>query len=114
MSSPHVTDQGGRMEPVELQQADGLNERDDPGRSPSSHAMEIADKIRPHLAKLFEGVNDENGRPMRPSTIRGIALRMGKDLYEKHLENEAAKARADHSGSDEDVPGDACEDQSPT
>ncbi len=42
--------------------------------------MEIAEKIRPHLLKMFAGVRDENGMLLQPAHIRGIALNMAQNI----------------------------------
>jgi hypothetical protein len=66
---------------------DGMEPKVEPEKSDALHEMEIADRIRPHIAKLYESVKDANGLPYRPSLVRGIALRMAKDLYQDHLKN---------------------------
>ncbi|MGE0755094.1 MAG: hypothetical protein AB7L92_08055 [Alphaproteobacteria bacterium] len=40
--------------------------------------IEIAEKLRPSLAKMFEGVRDENGMLVQPARIRGIALNLAQ------------------------------------
>ena len=45
--------------------------------------MEIADKIRPYLAKMFEGVRDEEGMLLQPAHIRGIALNVAQGIVNK-------------------------------
>lgn len=42
--------------------------------------IEIAEKIRPWLAQMFEGVRDENGMLVQPARIRGIALNVAQSL----------------------------------
>ncbi len=48
--------------------------------------MEIAEKIRPFLQKMFEGVRDENGMLLQSAHIRGIALNMAQGII-KEQEN---------------------------
>ena len=42
--------------------------------------MDIAEKIRPWLSKMFEGVRDENGMVVQPARVRGIALNMAQHI----------------------------------
>ncbi|MEK6746028.1 MAG: hypothetical protein ABL867_10120 [Rickettsiales bacterium] len=42
--------------------------------------MDIAERIRPHLLKMFDGVRDENGMLMQPAHVRGIALNMAQKI----------------------------------
>ena len=42
--------------------------------------MEISEKIRPFLLKMFEGVRDESGMLLQPANIRGIALNMAQNI----------------------------------
>lgn len=46
--------------------------------------MEVAEKIRPLLMKLFEGVRDKSGMLMQPAHIRGVALNVAQDLVNEH------------------------------
>ena len=45
--------------------------------------MEIAEKIRPVLAKMFEGAHDDEGMLLQPAHIRGFALNMAQNLIKK-------------------------------
>ena len=47
--------------------------------------MEVAEKLRPHLLKLFEGVRDTEGMLLQPARVRGIALNMAQSI----VQNEA-------------------------
>ncbi len=49
-------------------------------QSRGKQIMEIAEKIRPWLAKMFEGVRDENGMLVQPARVRGIALNVAQSL----------------------------------
>ena len=42
--------------------------------------MEIAETIRPIIAKFFSGARDANGMLVQPARIRGIALNVAQDL----------------------------------
>lgn len=50
--------------------------------------MDIAEKLRPWLTKMFEGVRDENGMLVQPARIRGIALNVAQNLV-KEQESQA-------------------------
>jgi hypothetical protein len=45
--------------------------------------MRIAAKIVPSLAKALEGKLDNKGKIFRPSHIRGIAIALAENMYEK-------------------------------
>jgi hypothetical protein len=45
--------------------------------------MEIAEKIRPFLLKMFTGVRDEEGMPLQPAHIRGIALNVAQSIIKE-------------------------------
>lgn len=45
--------------------------------------MEVAEKIRPFLLKMFEGVRDEAGMLLQPAHIRGIALNMAQNIVKE-------------------------------
>lgn len=51
--------------------------------------IEIAEKIRPVLARLFEGARDENGMLVQPAHVRAIALNVAQDII-KEQEQKAA------------------------
>ncbi len=42
--------------------------------------LDIAEKIRPYLLKMFEGVRDENGMLLQQAHVRGIALNMAQNI----------------------------------
>lgn len=42
--------------------------------------MELAERLRPALLKQFEGFRDENGIPVQPARVRGIALIIAQNL----------------------------------
>lgn len=42
--------------------------------------MEIAERLRPWLTKMFEGVRDENGMLVQPARVRGIALNVAQSI----------------------------------
>lgn len=45
--------------------------------------MDIAERIRPILAKLFEGARDENGMLVQPAHVRAIALNVAQDIIKE-------------------------------
>ncbi|MEZ5690812.1 MAG: hypothetical protein R3D71_04010 [Rickettsiales bacterium] len=49
--------------------------------------MNVAEKIRPFLLKMFEGVRDENGILLQPAHIRGIALNMAQGIVKEQESN---------------------------
>lgn len=42
--------------------------------------MEIAEKLRPWLTKMYDGVRDENGMLVQPARVRGIALNVAQQI----------------------------------
>ena len=62
-----------------------------PSQSRGNMIMEIAEKLRPWLTKMFEGVRDENGMLVQPARIRGIALNVAQDIVAEQ-NNKAANA----------------------
>lgn len=42
--------------------------------------MQIADVLRPRLMEKLSGCRDENGMPVQPARIRGIALIVAQEL----------------------------------
>lgn len=50
--------------------------------------MDIAERIRPWLMKMFEGARDENGMLVQPARVRGIALNMAQNIV-KEQDNKA-------------------------
>ena len=42
--------------------------------------IDIAEKIRPYLMKMFEGVRDENGMLLQQANVRGIALNVAQSI----------------------------------
>ena len=63
-----------------------------PAQSIGNVIMEVAEKLRPHLMKLFEGEYDDKGLLLQPAHIRGIALDMAAGLVKKHYNNDNAAA----------------------
>jgi hypothetical protein len=88
------------MEPVDPPEADGLKMRIDLERDKFPQIVEIADRIRPYLAKIFEDSKDEHGRLVRPSKVRGIALRVAREICEEHWAMETAKLAAESNPTD--------------
>ncbi len=58
-------------------------------QSRGAQIMEIAEKIRPWIAKIFEGVRDENGMLVQPARVRGISLNVAQSLV-KEQESQAS------------------------
>lgn len=52
-------------------------------RSNGGSIIDIAEKLRPWLAKMFEGVRDENGMLVQPARIRGIALNLAQYMVKE-------------------------------
>lgn len=52
-------------------------------QSTGNMIMEIAEKIRPFLLKMFEGVRDEEGMLLQPANVRGIALNMAQNIIKE-------------------------------
>lgn len=50
--------------------------------------MQVADKIRPHIAAMCDGVRDNGGMLLQPAHIRGIAL----EVAERMVKEERLKA----------------------
>jgi len=48
--------------------------------------MEIAEKIRPHLQKMFMGGRDNEGMLIQPAHIRGIALDVAQEIAKRQTE----------------------------
>lgn len=46
--------------------------------------LEIAEKLRPHLTKLFKDARDENGMLVQPARIRGIALNVAQSIVREN------------------------------
>jgi len=61
--------------------------RREEAKSKGNLIMEIAEKIRPYLMRMFKGVRDEEGQLYQPAHVRGIALNMAQDLLKVHEEN---------------------------
>jgi len=56
-------------------------------KSKGSMIMDIAEKIRPFLMNMFNGIRDEKGMLYQPAHVRGIALNMAQDLLKIHEDN---------------------------
>lgn len=48
--------------------------------------MEVAEKIRPALQKLFDGVRGGDGMLLQPAHIRGMALNMAQNIVKEQEE----------------------------
>lgn len=58
-------------------------------QSRGAKIMQLADMIRPSLSECLKGKHDENGMPVSPERMRGIALNMAQYLV-KTMDAEAA------------------------
>lgn len=61
-------------------------------RAPKSKGnliMEIAEKIRPWILKMFEGVRDENGMVVQPARVRAISLNVAQSIVNDQEPQEA-------------------------
>ncbi len=48
--------------------------------------MEMAEKLRPWIASMFENVRDDNGMLVQPARVRGIALNVAQRIvHEQEL-----------------------------
>ncbi|MDX2073468.1 MAG: hypothetical protein SFX19_03775 [Alphaproteobacteria bacterium] len=54
--------------------------------------MAVADKIRPHIAAMCDGVRNNEGMLIQPAHIRGIALEMAEGLVKDHQRNSKKSA----------------------
>lgn len=54
--------------------------REQPQQSIGQLIMKVADKIRPHIAAMCEGVRNNEGTLLQPAHIRGIALEVAEGL----------------------------------
>lgn len=52
--------------------------------------MEVAEKLRPIIARTLQGVRNDEGTILQPAHIRGIALDMAEGLVKKQLASDAA------------------------
>jgi hypothetical protein len=64
--------------------------RNKPKKTRGNLIMEIAELVRPHLAKMFEGVRDENGMLVQPSRVRGVALNLAQRIVKEHEQKASA------------------------
>lgn len=53
--------------------------REEP-RTKGAVILEMAEKIKPWLAKMFEGVRDENNMVLQPAHVSGIALNVAQGI----------------------------------
>ena len=58
----------------------------DGSRSTRAQIMEAADRLRPLFAKMYEDVLDNNGKPITPSAVRAVAVRVAEDIIRERLE----------------------------
>ena len=49
-------------------------------KSKGAMIMDLADRIRPGLMKMFEGVRGDDNMLLAPATIRGYALNVAQEL----------------------------------
>lgn len=56
-------------------------------KSKGNTIMEIAEKIRPFLMNLFQGVRDDQGMLYQPSHVRGFALNIAQDVLRMYEED---------------------------
>jgi hypothetical protein len=61
-----------------------------PKQSRGNLIMEIAELVRPHLAKMFEGVRDENGMLVQPARVRGVALNLAQRIVKENEQKASA------------------------
>lgn len=52
-------------------------------QSTGSLIMEIAELLRPSLMKRLEHCKDENGMPVQPARVRGIALIIAQEIVKQ-------------------------------
>mgnify|MGYP000063503556 CR=1 FL=1 len=65
--------------------------RKEPVKNRGALIMAIADALRPHLAKVFDGVRDSEGMLAQPAHVRAFALNMAQRMVlAKEQENAAA------------------------
>ena len=61
-------------------------------QSRGSVILEIAERLRPWLMKMFEGVRDPHGNIMQPAHIRGIALNLAQRIIKEEENQSGASA----------------------
>jgi hypothetical protein len=54
-----------------------------PAKTRGNVIMDIAEKLRPILTKMFEGARDENGMLVQPARVRAIALNVAQDIIKE-------------------------------
>lgn len=58
-------------------------------QSRGNKIMDLAEKLRPYLTKMFENVRDGEGMLVQPARIRGIALNVAQSIVKKQEEQNA-------------------------
>lgn len=61
----------------------GKTNRQQPMQTRGNLIMEIAEKIRPWLARMLGEVRDENGMLVQPARVRAIALNMAQSIVKE-------------------------------
>ncbi len=51
--------------------------------------LQVAEALKPGLQDELEGVRDENGMPVQPARVRGIAIIIAQELVKSHMANAA-------------------------
>jgi hypothetical protein len=52
--------------------------------------LQVAEALKPGLQDEFEGVRDENGMPVQPARVRGIAIIIAQELVKAHMARKKA------------------------
>jgi hypothetical protein len=65
--------------------------REEP-RNNGMNIMDIAERIRPWLMKMFEGVRDENNMLVQPARVHGMALNLAQGLIKEEEQRKKASA----------------------
>jgi hypothetical protein len=74
---------GAKVPPVHGKQSSSVKVIRREVQSTGNIIMEIAEKIRPFLLKMFDDVRDENGMLLQPAHIRGIALNVAQNIIKE-------------------------------
>lgn len=51
--------------------------------------MALADVLRPHISKWFDGKYNDEGMLIQPAHVRGFCIEMAERLYKQRYENAA-------------------------
>jgi hypothetical protein len=52
--------------------------------------LQVAEALKPGLQDELEGVCDENGMPVQPARVRGIAILIAQELVKSYMNKHAA------------------------